>query len=332
MSQARPPELGPVAPATGRVTGVLLMSFGSAATPEDVPAYLASVRRGRPAPDDLVAEFQRRYRVIGGSPLLKITREQASALESLLNSEAAEGESFAVETGMRHAPPLIAEGMARLSGRGATRVVAIVLSPQYSPIIMSGYVDAVEQAESMVGQGAPVSVAGAWHLLPSFLDALATRVQEALQAFPSERRDAVPVIMSAHSLPKSVADREPGYIDQLKDTAVEVASRAGLDDDRWQFAYQSAGHTPQEWLSPDIKELFPSLKEDGHQSVLIVPVQFLADHLEVLFDIDIAAGEQADEAGIELRRTESLNTMPQFIRALADVVRWELQASVCSSR
>jgi ferrochelatase len=300
------------------------MSFGSAATPEDVPAYLASVRRGRPAPEDVVAEFQRRYRIIGGSPLLRITREQASALEALLNSEAVSGESFAVEVGMRHAPPLIRDAMGKLAERGAGRVVAVVLSPQYSPIIMGGYDEAVGNAKSTLGPNPNVRVAGAWHLLPSFLDALAVRVREALRGFRSEQRNAAPVIMSAHSLPRSVADREPGYIDQLKETAIEVASRAGLKRGQWQFAYQSAGHTPQEWLRPDIKELFPALRDAGHDSVLIVPVQFLADHLEVLYDIDVAARAEAEQAGLTLRRTESLNTMPEFIRALADVVRREL--------
>ncbi len=324
MSRAGPPDPEASGRMNSETIGVLLMSFGSAETPEDVPAYLASVRRGRPAPDDLVAEFQRRYKAIGGSPLLRITRAQASALQSLLNAEASGGRSYVVDTGMRHAPPLIAEGVAALADRGASRIVAIVMSPQYSPIIMGGYLEAVEKAKSALALDVDVSVAGAWHLMPSFLDAVASRVNEALDVAPPETRERMPVIMSAHSMPKSIIDREPGYVEQLKETAARVATLAGIEDDRWQFAYQSAGHTPQEWLRPDIKEIFPALKNDGHDAVLIVPVQFLADHLEVLYDIDIAAGEEAREVEIELRRTESLNTMPKFIRALADVVEREL--------
>ena len=306
------------------IAGVLLMTYGSPATLDDVPAYLASVRGGRPAADDLVQEFKRRYDLIGGSPLLPITRAQAAAVAERLNADGAEGTHFVAGVGMRHAPPLIAEGLQELTRAGATRVAAVILSPQYSPIIMGGYNRAVDAARAEAPE-TEVLVAGAWHLHPLFLEALAQRVREALDRFPARERDGVPVILTAHSLPKSVVDREPEYIDQLQATVRAVVERLALPAGRWQFAYQSAGHTPEEWLKPDLKDLLPGLRQAGHRHVLVVPVQFLADHLEVLYDIDVAAREEAESAGLSFHRIESLNTMPLFVAALADVARRTLR-------
>jgi len=307
-----------------RPVGVLLMTFGSAATADDVPAYMASVRGGRPAPDDLIAEFQRRYALIGGSPLVRITQEQAAVLESQLNADAQVAAPFIVRAGMRHSPPFIADAMAELAAANVRRVIAIVLSPQYSPIIMGGYNRAVDAARSVLPADASVTVAGAWHMTAEWLHTLARRVTEAIDRFPPEERVRVPVIFTAHSLPKSVVDREPHYIDQLQETVRSVAALTGLPTDRWLFAYQSAGHTAEEWLKPDLKDLLPGLKRDGYRHVLVAPVQFLADHLEILYDIDVAAREEAEDAGLTFHRIEMPNTMPLFITALATVVHREL--------
>ncbi len=304
--------------------GVMLMSFGSVTTPEEVPDYLARVRGGKPTPEAVVIEMQRRYRAIGGSPLLRITRDQASALEALLNSDAGEGQAYRVAVGMRYAPPYVGDALSELTAAGIRRVVGIIMAPQHSPIIMGGYHQAVEDALAGLPQGPDVRVAGAWHSVPSFLDALADSVGEALDGYPSTDRKRVQVLMTAHSLPRRVVDREPEYLDMLRGTASEVARRAGLADDRWRFAYQSAGHSPEEWLKPDIAELFPVLARSGSKDVLVVPIQFLADHLELLYDIDVAARDQAEQAGLRLRRVEAFNAMPAFIRVLAAVVGREL--------
>jgi len=142
-----------------------------------------------------------------------------------------------------------------------------------------------------------------------------------------EVRDHVPIVFTAHSLPRAVVDRDPGYIEQLHATAAAVATSLHLDAGRWQFAYQSAGHTPEEWLTPDVKDLFPAFRDHGITEVLVVPLQFLADHLEILYDIDIAAGEEAADAGITMHRIELPNTQPAFIRALAAVVERERQGT-----
>ena len=307
--------------ATGTI-GVLLMTFGSPQTLSDVPAYMASVRGGRAAPDDLVAEFQRRYHVVGGSHLLAITAQQAEALHVELTNRHPEGPRFAVLIGMRHSPPFIAEALGELADQGVTRVIAIIMSPQYSPYIMSGYHKAVDDAVEAIteaGRVLDVRVAGPWHLNSFFLDALAERVREALDRLPPEVRDTVPVLLTSHSLPQRVVDREPDYLVQIHDTVQAVVGRVGLTPDRWQFAYQSAGHTPEEWLTPDMKDLLPGLRERGHNHVLMVPVQFLSDHLEIQYDIDVAAHEEATRVGLEFHRIESLNVSPTFIRALAEV-------------
>ena len=308
----------------GAPIGVVLMSFGSAATIADVPAYLERIR-GAPAPTEVVEEMQRRYRVIGGSPLTRITGEQAQVLEDRLNER--EPGAYRVAVGMRNAPPFIADALEALAAEGVRHTVGLILSPQYSPIIMGGYLTAVDAAKASLPDDADLRVCGSWHTLPAFIDALAQRVSQALDRLTPEDRDRVPVLMTAHSMPKAVIDREPGYIAMLEETARLAAERCGLDGDRWRLAYQSAGHQPVEWLKPDIKDLFPGLRDAGHDRVLIVPVQFLSDHLEVLYDIDIAAAEQADEAGLSLSRIETFNAWPPFIDALAAVVGREVDAA-----
>src|SRR5206468_7938951 len=144
---------------------------------------------------------------------------------------------------------------------------------------------------------------------------------EALDRLPPDVRQRVPVLLTSHSLPKRVVDREPEYLDQLRETVDAIVERVGLAADRWQFAYQSAGHTPEEWLKPDMKDLMPGLRAAGHRRVLMVPVQFLADHLEILYDIDVAARQEAEAAGLEFHRIESLNCSPLFIEALAEIAR-----------
>jgi ferrochelatase len=298
-------------------TGVALLTYGSARDKADVPAYMTRVRQGRTPPDDLVAEFQRRYALIGGSPLVPITERLAAALERAL------GEGFVVEAGMRFSEPSVAQAVGRLAERGAEQIVGLILAPQYSPIIMGQYNQQLEAAAAAVGR--PWRMVGSWHLHPRFVAVLAERLRAGLDRFPAEQRDGVAVLMTAHSLPKRVVDREPGYIDMLKATADAVASQAGLPRERWHFAYQSAGHSPEEWLKPDMLDVLPELARAGHRAVLLAPVQFVADHLETLFDIDIAGREQAEEAGVErFARVPAPNDSAEFAAALAEIVRAEL--------
>jgi len=290
-------------------TGVLLMTYGAPQDDADVPRYLAAVRGGREPEAELVAEMRRRYALIGGSPLVRLTFAQAAALEKEL------GPDHVVGAGMRFSQPSIEAAVRDLVERGADRIVGICMSPQWSFRLMGGYADALGEAAARAGR--PCTMAPAWHREPAFVAATADRLRESL-------RDAdatTAVILTAHSLPKRVFDGEPEYIAQLHETAELVAAAAGLDRARWHWAYQSAGHTQEEWLRPDLKDPFPSLAAGGAREVLVVPVQFLADHLEVLYDLDIAAADEARAAGLRYRRVAMPNTQPAFIRALARIAR-----------
>ena len=294
----------------------MLMTYGSPVSldREAVRAYLARVRGGREPESELVDEFARRYEVIGGSPLIAITLDQAAALSDVLG--------WPVAAGMRFSEPSIVDGLRDLVRRGVEHVVAIVLSPQYSPLLMSGYAKAIEEARAELGDRAPrVDVAGAWHDEPAFVRGLARRVGETLDGLGRDERERAAVLLTAHSLPRRVAEQEPGYLAQLRETAEAVASAAGLPDEDWSFCWQSAGHEPGEWMKPDFADLMPELAAAGRRCVLVAPIQFLADHLEVLYDVDVGAREQAERCGLTFRRIDSLNLDPDLIEALAAVVR-----------
>jgi protoporphyrin/coproporphyrin ferrochelatase len=303
-----------------RHLGVLLMTYGSpAADLHDIEDYLAAVRGGRPAPDELVAEFRRRYEAIGGSPLIPITREQAAAVAERIRSD---GVHAVATVGMRFSEPSIADGLHELADLGCETVSAIVMSPQYSELLMAGYRRALDAAVAELGPVAPtVRLAPAWYREPGFVGAVAERIREGLTRLP----DDVPVLLTAHSLPKRVADAESGYLEQLRETAASVAAAAGLPDERWTFCWQSAGHEPGAWMKPDFSDVLPRLRDEGHAGVLVAPIQFLADHLEILYDFDIGAREQAEAAGMAFARIESLNVSPTFIGALASVARRSME-------
>ncbi|HET7030859.1 MAG TPA: ferrochelatase [Candidatus Limnocylindrales bacterium] len=293
-------------------SGVLLMTYGSPATleREDIRTYLAAVRGGREPDAELVDEFTRRYQVIGGSPLIPITGRQAAALERRTGRPA--------EVGMRFSEPSIATGLERLTERGADEVVAIILSPQYSPLLMRGYEDALRRAVAGLGARAPrVRVADPWFLEPAFVAALADRIRAAIGRLPAADQPGVRVLLTAHSLPRTVADREPDYLAQLRDTAEAVARAAAIPAERWTFCWQSAGHEPGEWMKPDFADLMPDIGRSTTPAVVVAPIQFLADHLEVLYDVDVGAREQAEANAVRFERIASLNDDPGLIEALA---------------
>jgi ferrochelatase len=269
-----------------------------------------------------VAEFRRRYERIGGSPLIPITRAQAAAVEERLRSD---GVDAVATVGMRFSRPTITDGLRHLTETGCDTVRAIIMSPQYSELLMSGYRRAIDSARSEIAAAVPrVDMVPPWHLHPAFVAAVAERIRTGLAAVPDE----APVLLTAHSLPRRVAEAEPGYLAQLRDTAEAVATAAGLHDERWHFCWQSAGHEPGEWMKPDFADVLPDLRAAGHTAVLVAPIQFLADHLEILYDVDIGAREQAEAEGMTFARIESLNVSPPFIGALADIARAGTRAAL----
>jgi len=286
-------------------TAVVLMAYGSPSRPEDIPAYFEDIRGGRPVRPEAVAELVERYRRIGGSsPLNEITERQRAALENDLGAP--------VYVGMKHWTPRIAEAVERALDAGAERIVGLVLAPHYSNISIGGYRDRLAEA---IGDRAELVMIETWHDHPPFLDLLADRI----------RGTDAHVVFTAHSLPAHILAEGDPYRDQLLETSRLVAERAGIEN--WSFAFQSASPTGEPWLGPDILEELERLHEEGVRKVLVAPVGFVSDHLEILWDIDVEAREKAAELGLELDRIESLNDSPEFARALAVLVEQALDAS-----
>jgi ferrochelatase len=274
------------------------MAYGSPSRPEEIPAYFADIRGGRPATPEAVDELTERYRRIGGtSPLNEITERQRAALERELG--------IPVYVGMKHWTPRIGEAAERALAEGAERVVGLVLAPHFSRMSVGGYHRQLEEA--LAGRADLVFIAS-YHAFAPFIELLAERVGDA---------DAH-VVFTAHSLPERIlADGDP-YKKQLLETSDLVAERAGIES--WSFAFQSESRTGEPWLGPDILDELDRLHGEGVRKVLVAPIGFVADHLEIYWDIDVEARQRAAELGLELERTESLNDDPAFIRVLASLV------------
>jgi protoporphyrin/coproporphyrin ferrochelatase len=284
---------------------VVLMAYGSPSTAADVRPYLEDIREGRPVSDAAVEEPAERYRRIGGrSPLDEITERQRAALERELG--------IPVYLGMKHWHPRIAEAATRALEGGAARVLGLVLAPHYSRLSIAGY---RERLEAGLGGRAELEFVESWHDHEPFVDVLADRV----------RGTDAHVVFTAHSLPERILAMGDPYKDELLETSRLVAERAGLE--RWSFAFQSASATGEPWLGPDILEELDDLHAGGVPKVLVAPVGFVSDHLEILWDLDIEARERAAQLGLDLDRIESLNDDPAFIRALALLVRGALLPS-----
>jgi ferrochelatase len=288
--------------------GVLLMAHGTPSSLEEMPEYLRLTRGGRPPSPELVAEMCEHYSAIGGqSPLTELTLAQAAALQTRL------GGTIPVVAGMRNWTPFIADALADLAAKGVTRVIGIPLAPQFSALSVGKYFDAAEAALPSAVQLTRIT---SFHVHPRLVEAFAERVRAA-QPQADER-----VVFTAHSLPVRVIENGDPYAAEVQATARAVAECAGIEE--FEIAYQSAGRTPEPWIGPDVRVLVRDLAAGGVRRLLIVPVGFVCDHTEILFDIDVEAREPAEECGATLRRSESLNTQPTFIAALEDLVRQSL--------
>jgi ferrochelatase len=274
-----------------------------------MPEYLTVVRGGRPPSPDLVEEMRRNYGAIGGrSPLTDLTEAQATALRARL------GTDVPVAVGMRNWRPYIKDAIAALVATGAQRIVGIPMAPQFSILSVQKYVDA---ATAALPPGVRFESTRPYHVHPMLLEAFAERVRAA-----QPRADELPVF-TAHALPLRVIESGDRYADEVAATAAGVAALAGIQ--RYERAYQSAGRTPEPWIGPSLDDLIKQHAAAGVRSFLIVPVGFVCDHTEILFDIDVQGAEVARDAGAALRRTESLNTAPTFISLLEDLVRSALR-------
>jgi ferrochelatase len=281
---------------------VVLMAYGSPERLADVPAYYADIRGGRPIPPELMEDLVERYRRLGiddGSPLNAITEETRAALERALGD-------VPVFTGMKHWSPRIAEAVDAGVAAGADTIVGLVLAPHYSSMSIAGY---RRQLEGALGGRAELAFIESWHDEPGFVDLLAKRV----------RGTDAHVVFTAHSLPARILESGDPYKDQLLETAQLVAERAALA--RWSFSFQSESQTGEPWLGPDILDHLRELHGGGVRDVLVCPVGFVADHLEIRWDLDHEAAELAEELGLGFRRIEMPNADPAFVQVLAGLVR-----------
>ena len=290
---------------TGTSEAVVLMAYGSPERLADVPAYYADIRGGRPIAPENLADLVERYRRLGiedSSPLNAITEQTRAALEAALG--------LPVYTGMKHWPPRIADAAESALAGGADHIVGLVLAPHYSALSIKGYRDQLEQA--LAGR-AELAFVDSWHTEPGFVELLAARV----------RGTQSHVVFSAHSLPERIFAMGDPYKDQLLETSQLVAEQAGLGDG-WSFSFQSESPTGEPWLGPDILDHLAALHEQGVTDILICPVGFVSDHLEIRWDIDVEAQECAAELGMRVDRIEMPNADPAFVATLAGIVRRSL--------
>ncbi|MFN2489652.1 MAG: ferrochelatase [Actinomycetota bacterium] len=291
---------------------VLVMAYGTPRGLDDVEAYYADIRGGRPPSPELLDKLTERYRAIGGrSPLLEITEAQTRGIEDRLDGVRA-------YLGQKHATPFIADAVEAMAAEGIERAAGLVLAPHYSSMSVGDYARRAGRAAEESGWSGKLEMIESWHLEPGYVAWLGDRVRDALASLPEDTRASTTVVFSAHSLPGRILETGDPYPAQLAETAEAVAGSLGLE--RWRVGWQSAGRTAETWIGPDILEVVREHAEAGGRGVVVCPCGFVADHLEVLYDIDIEAARLAEALGISLRRTEAPNADPGFLDMLAAVV------------
>lgn len=293
--------------------GLLVMAYGGPDNIDEVEPYLLDVRGHRPTAPEVVHEVRERYRAIGGrSPIREQTQAQADALESALNSS---GEEFKAFVGMRHWHPYIQETLTAMQSQGIEKAVGLAMAPHYSRMSIGAYYKKIEEADSPINF---VRIED-WHLQSGYLDALAERVRSALLRFPADVRSEVPIVFSAHSLPQKILEWNDPYPVQLRETVSGVMDRLG--DHPHEFAFQSAAISSEPWLGPDAGEAIQRLASEGRKNILLCPIGFVCEHVEILYDVDIVYQNLAKSLGVHLERIEMLNTAPAMIDGLAQLVR-----------
>lgn len=297
---------------------VLLMAYGGPGSLDEVEPYLQDVRGGRPISPQALEENRRRYARIGGrSPLLDITCRQAAALEEGLSGKAK------VYVGMRHWHPYIRETLDKIAADGYRDVVTVCMAPHESRMSTGAYLEQVGTArQELLTQGVALNIrqVHSWYDHPALIEAIAEKVRAALELFPGEEGSTVQALFSAHSLPASILAQGDPYVSQLQATASKVASSLKMAQETWRLVFQSAPVNTAAWLGPQISGVLEELAKRGCRNVLVAPIGFVADHLEVLYDLDIVLREQAAALGLHLERSQSLNDSPTFIAALTAAV------------
>ena len=298
---------------------LLLLAFGGPRSLEEVEFLLTCLFGRKPSPE-LLERVKERYRLIGGcSPLPAITERQAKALEEKLNSR---GYSFKSYVGMRYSQPLVEETLKEILQDGVKEVVAIPMAPFRSRFSTGAYKEELNRANKISGEKLKITFIEGWHSHPLFVQVVAERVVEGLKQFTPEESRRVHLIFTAHSLSESIVGNDP-YVDDMKESVNEVLKRIGPLP--WHMAFQSKGGGPGRWIAPEVESVLVELNKTGIKEVLIIPIGFVSDHIEVLYDIDILYKEKAESLGMILKRIQSLNFSERFIEALASIVEDYLQ-------
>ena len=297
---------------SGDRVAVVLMAYGTPRSRDEILPYYTDIRRGRPPTDEALADLTRRYEAIGGvSPLAQLTEAQRDAIQVAL--DAIEPDRYEVVLGLKHADPKIEAAVDEVAGRGCREIVGVVLAPHYSEYSIGQYLGRARAAAEPHG----IEVAGveSWAVEPAFVDFITDDLRNRLADMPGRTR----VLFTAHSLPERIVLGGDPYLSELRSTAEAVAERLDLvEDDDWEIAWQSAGRTPEPWIGPDILEVIDRLGADDEvDGVVVSSVGFVADHLEVLYDLDIEAKGRADAVGLAFDRTASVNDAPAVMAALA---------------
>ena len=303
-------------PSSSKKTAVLLLAHGSPDSVEDIPEFLLQVTRGRPVPSEVVEEIKHRYGLIGRSPLTEVTLRQGKLLSTELG--------LPVYVGMRNWKPFIADVVRTMAGDGIEHAVVICLAPQNSRTSVGLYGSALGATDKL-----PFSVdfVDSWHDHPLLIEAFAEKLKVGMASASQEFEQKIAVVFTAHSVPqRTIANGDP-YQKQAEETAALVAAEASLARDDWKFAFQSQGMSGGPWLGPTVEETIRTLKTQGYGGIMVQPIGFLCDHVEVLFDIDIAFKKFADAEGLRLWRTESLNDSPLLTAALAEISRLRVSAA-----
>ncbi|MBO1512935.1 ferrochelatase [Metabacillus bambusae] len=303
--------------------GLLVMAYGTPYKEEDIERYYTHIRHGRKPAPEMLQDLKDRYEAIGGiSPLAKITVEQGEKLEQHLNN-IQEDTEFKLYIGLKHIEPFIEDAVKQMHEDGITEAVSIVLAPHFSTFSVKSYNGrAKEEAEKL---GITITSVESWYTEQKFITYWADRVKETYKSMkPSERETAV-LVVSAHSLPEKIIANGDPYPQQLQETADLIAEAAGVKD--YVIGWQSAGNTPEPWLGPDVQDLTRDLYKEGHKTFVYIPVGFVADHLEVLYDNDYECKVVTDELGASYYRPEMPNARQEFIACLGTVVLKQLKQS-----
>lgn len=299
---------------------ILLMAYGSPQNLDEVEPYLTHIRHGRKPSIEELEDLRRRYIAIGGiSPLLKITLSTASRLEDRLRSRGYAG--ISVFAGMKHSRPFISEVVKQIASKGISKVVAITLAPHFSRMSVGEYQDAVRRANEQLENKMELHFIDQWYGNPIFVEKWANKIIEARNKYFSGK--SVFHIFTAHSLPERIIQLDDPYRDQLYESSRSIASFLNLKENEYDFAFQSAGHTSEPWLGPDILDKINSLgkEKNSPENLLVVPIGFVSDHLEILYDIDIEAREFANKLGLRLERTNLFNDSDDMIEILESVLK-----------